>query len=162
MSVRFIYLVLFISLLVVLKTVSAENRPSDGFVDPSSLQVISVSFAADSYSKANYDPFVKVRVYNDSQYEIVRAFIRFILKTDNGRQKVFSERFVKVVNGAMPAFSTQTWLFYPRTSSFWALHNIPPDAEIEAKVEKVFCAKKNSPWQYEHEFKYPARHDMFY
>ncbi len=155
----FVFMALPLSLIV---TAKASNNPKDGFVDPGKLQVISASFAADPYSKANYDSFIKAEDYNDSEYKIVRALVSFTLTCDNGSRRVFRESFVKVISGGMPAYSTQTWLFYPRNASFWALHNIPYDAQIEAKVEKVFCAKKNSPWQYEHEFKYPQHHDMFY
>jgi hypothetical protein len=149
-------------LLAMGRTGAQEANPLYGFVDPESLQVISANFSADPYSKANYDPFIKVRVYNDSPFEVVRAFIRFTISCDNGKRRVFSEVFERVVSGGMPAYSTQTWLFYPRNASFWAMHNIPYDAKINAVVEKVFCPKKNSPWQYEHEFSYPTRHDMYY
>lgn len=148
--------------LLVLKNTRAEQRVQEGFVEPDKLRIISADFAADPYSKANYDSFLKIRVYNESRYDIVRAFIRFKLVCDNGTREVFSERFEKVISGGMPAYSSQVWLFYPRNASFWAMHNIPYDAEIVATVEKVFCPKKNSPWQYEHEFKYPSRHDMYY
>jgi len=153
---------LFVSVLSLDYIEASEESPLYGFVNPESLQVVSADFSADPYSKANYDPFIKIRVYNDSGFEITRAFIRFTITCDEGKRKVFSERFEKVVNGSMPPNSSQVWLFYPRNSSFWAMNNIPYDAKITATVEKVFCPKKNSPWQYEYQFDFPTRHDMYY
>lgn len=159
----FWFLVVIFMLPATLQQICAgEESPLYGFVDPDSLQIVSAHFSADPYSKSNYDSFIKVRVYNDSAFEVVRAYIRFTITCDDGKRKVFSERFVKHISEGMKAYSTQVWLFYPRNASFWAMHNIPYDAKITVTVEKVFCPKKNSPWQYEHKFDYPARHDMYY
>lgn len=156
-------IVLLMVMVVAMGRTRAEDAdPRYGFVDPESLQVVSVHFSADPYSKSNFDPFIKIRVYNDSPFEIVQAFVNCTISCDDGKRRVFSEVFRRVISGGMPAYSSQTWLFYPRNASFWAMKNIPYDAKITAVVEKVFCPKKNSPWQYEHDFAYPSRHDMYY
>lgn len=162
---KMLFLVLFVSMVGVFyagNTSLAEETPLYGFVPPESLQVVSARFSADPYSKSNYDPFIKVDVYNDSPQVITRAFIRFKITCDNDKREIFSEKFLKVCSGGMPAYSSAVWLFYPRNSSFWALHNLPYDSQISATVEKVFCPKKNSPWQHEFKSDYPTRHDMYF
>ncbi|GAB4271513.1 MAG: hypothetical protein Kow0029_09280 [Candidatus Rifleibacteriota bacterium] len=145
-----------------LKELYAETSPLYGYVEPDSLEITSVEFSADSYSKSNYDPFIRLGVYNNSPYNLVRAFIKFRITCDDGKREVFSERFVKFISGSMPAYSSAVWFFYPRNSSFWAMHNIPYDAKISATVEELHCPKQNTPWQYEFKHDYPSRHDMFY
>jgi len=143
--------------------VSADEVKEDtstGFVDPALLEIITVEFAADPYPRANYDPFIKIRVFNNSPEVITRAFIDVEFTADEGKHRLFSERFVQIVNGGMRPYTTAVWLFYPRGSSAMALKGLPRDTMISASVHKVFCPKKNSPWQYEHKFNYPTRHDF--
>ncbi|NCB40120.1 MAG: hypothetical protein EOM80_15275 [Erysipelotrichia bacterium] len=140
----------------------AEENEKSGFVDPALLEIISVEFAADPYSKANYDPFVKVRVFNNSSQTITRAILDIKLTADYGKQKLLTERFIEIISGGMRPYTTAVWKFYPRGSSAMALKGLPRDAAISASVYKVFCPKQNSPWQYEHKFAYPKRHDMAY
>lgn len=132
----------------------------NGFVEPSLLDIISVEFAADPYSKANYDPFVKVRVYNNSPEVLTRAFIDVEFTADEGKLRIFRDRFVQIIDGGMRPYSSANWLFYPRGSSAMAVKGLPRDTKITASVYKLFCPKKNSPWQYEHKFAYPKRHDF--
>ncbi|MBU1105175.1 MAG: hypothetical protein KKB51_00805 [Candidatus Riflebacteria bacterium] len=133
-----------------------------GFVEPELLEIISVEFAADPYSRANYDPFVKMRVFNNSPETITRAFVKVTVSADRGRFKLFTDRFVQIVDGGLRPYSSDVWKFYPRGSSAMALKGLPRDATITAVVETVFCPKKNSPWHYEHKFDYPKRHDFAY
>ncbi len=140
--------------------VDARSDERGGFVKPELLEVLTAEFAADPYSKANYDPFIKVRVANNSGQVITRAFIRFDFTADKGRHKLFSERFVQIVNGGMQPYTAGVWKFYPRGSSALALKGLPRDTVVKATVEKVFCPKKNSPWHYEHKFACPERHDF--
>lgn len=139
---------------------SANENTSNGFVSPSLLEVMTVEFAADPYSKANYDPFIKLRVYNNSPEVITRAYIDIEFTADSGRHLLFREKFVQIVNGGLRPYSYAEWKFYPRGSSAIALKGLPRDTQASARVDKLFCPKKNSPWQYEHRFKYPARHDF--
>lgn len=139
---------------------SSNENTSNGFVSPSLLEIITVEFAADPYSKANYDPFIKMRVYNNSPEVITRAYIDVEFSADSGRQRLLREKFVQIVNGGLRPYSYAEWKFYPRGSSAIALKGLPRDTRVSATVDKLFCPKKNSPWQYEHKFKYPARHDF--
>lgn len=132
----------------------------NGFVDPALLEIISVEFAADPYSKANYDPFIKVKVFNNSPEVITRAFIDVEFSADEGKLRIFRDRFVQIVDGGMRPYSSADWLFYPRGSEAMALKGLPRDATVSVSVHKLFCPKKNSPWQYEHKFNYPKRHDF--
>ncbi len=133
-----------------------------GIVENDLLEIISVEFAADPYSRANYDPFVKVKVFNNSAETITRAFIKVTVSADKGRFKLFTDRFVHIVNGGLRPYASAVWKFYPRGSSAMAIKGLPRDATITADVEKLFCPKKNSPWHYEHTFSYPQRHDFAY
>ncbi|MGM0601237.1 MAG: hypothetical protein ACQETH_15615 [Candidatus Rifleibacteriota bacterium] len=123
-----------------------------------SLQIVSAKFAADPYSKAGYEPFIKLRVYNDSPKRIYSAIINCRL-ISNGRE-VYSELFTKHLSGGLPAYASQVWIFFPRRGSFWSQQNIPYDAIVEAEVEKIFYPTSNSPWQPEYEFDYPSRVDL--
>jgi hypothetical protein len=122
------------------------------------LQIVSAKFAADPYSKAGYEPFIKLRVYNDSPKTITSAIINCRL-VSNGRE-VYSEQFSKYLSGGLPAYASQVWFFFPRRGSFWGQQNIPYDAVVEAEVEKTFCPPSNTPWQPEYEFDYPSRVDL--
>lgn len=138
----------------------SEETTKNGFVDPALLEIITVEFAADPYSRANYDPFIKLRVFNNSPEVITRAFIDVEFTADDGNHKLFKENFVQIINGGMRPFSTAVWTFYPRGSSAIALKGLPRDTRVTASVDKLFCPKKNSPWHYEHRFDYPERHDF--
>lgn len=122
------------------------------------LQIVTADFAADPYSKPGYQPFIKLRVYNDSPKTITSAIINCRL-VSNGRE-VYSERFTKYVSGGLPPYASQVWFFFPRSGSFWSQQNIPYDAAVEAEVEKTFCPPVNTPWQPEYEFDYPSRVDL--
>lgn len=138
---------------------ASQEDGKSGFVDPALLEIITVEFAADPYSRSNYDPFIKLRVFNNSSDVITRAFIDIKLTADGGNHQLMKERFIRIVDGGMRPYTSAVWKFYPRGSSAMALKGLPRDAEISASVYKVFCPKKNSPWQYEHKFNYPERHD---
>lgn len=153
-----VFSVLLIAVGLNYKPVKADTRY--GIVENDLLEIISVEFAADPYSRANYDPFVKVKVFNNSAETITRAFIKVTVSADKGRFKLFTDRFVHIANGGLRPYTTDVWKFYPRGSSAMAIKGLPRDATIAAAVEKVFCPKKNSPWQYEHTFSYPQRHDF--
>jgi len=140
--------------------VDADTRY--GFVEPELLEIVSVEFAADPYSKANYDPFVKLKVFNNSPEMITRAFVKVTVSADRGRYKLFTDRFVQIVDGGLRPYTSAVWKFYPRASSALALKLLPRDASISAVVEQLFCPKKNSPWNYEYKFDYPKRHDFAY
>lgn len=142
--------------------VDARSDERGGFVKPELLEVITAEFAADPYSKANYDPFIKVRVANNSTQVITRAFIKFDFTADKGRHKLFSEKFVHIVDGGMQPYTADVWKFYPRGSSALALKGLPRDTVVRATVEKVFSPKRNSPWHYEHKFDIPKRHDFYH
>lgn len=142
--------------------VDARSDERGGFVDPQNLEIITAEFAADPYSKANYDPFIKVRVANNSDRVLTRAYITFTFSADKGKHRLFSEQFVQIINGGMRPYTTAEWKFYPRGSSALALKGLPRDTVVEGKVEKLFCPKKNSPWHYEHQFNLPQRHDFAY
>lgn len=139
---------------------SDQETTKNGFVDPALLEIITAEFAADPYSRANYDPFIKLQVFNNSPEVITRAFIEAEFTADDGNRKLFKDNFVQIVNGGMRPYTTGVWKFYPRGSSAIALKGLPRDTKISASVKKVFCPKKNSPWQYEHKFAYPTRHDF--
>lgn len=156
----FICLAFILSISLLNPTADARSDERGGFVDPSLLEIGSAEFAADPYSKANYDPFIKIKVVNNSASVITRAFINCSFTADNGKHKLFSERFVQIVDGGLKPYAVATWLFYPRGSSALALKGLPRDTRVVATVEQVFCPKKNSPWQYEHKFNYPKRHDF--
>lgn len=158
----FVCLTVVMSFFMFNQQVDARTDERGGFVEPSLLEVSSVEFAADPYSRANYDPFIKVKVVNNSGSVVTRAYINFAFTADQGKHKLFSESFVQIVNGGLKPYTTATWKFYPRGSSALALKGLPRDTRIAATVEKVFCPKKNSPWQYEHKFSYPQRHDFAY
>ncbi len=140
------------------RAVDADTRY--GFVEPSLLEIISVEFAADPYSRANYDPFVKMKVFNNSPETITQAYIKVTVSADKGRFRLFTDRFRHIANGGLRPYTSDVWKFYPRGSSQMALKGLPRDATITAEVEQVFCPKKNSPWHYEHKFDYPQRHDF--
>lgn len=142
------------------ESAGVAETTKNGFVDPALLEIITVEFAADPYSRANYDPFIKLRVFNNSPEVLTRVFIDVEFTADEGNHKLFRDKFVQIINGGMRPFSTAVWKFYPRGSSAIALKGLPRDTKISASVNKVFCPKKNSPWQYEHKFNYPARHDF--
>jgi hypothetical protein len=152
--------IVFVLLALQMHRVHAQTEEKYGFVDPALLEIVTAEFAADRYPRANYDPFIKVRVANNSGSVITRAYLRFVFTADNGKQKLFSERFVQIVDGGMAPYSTAVWKFYPRPGSAMVLKGLPRDTAISCQVEKVFCPKKNSPWQYEHRFAYPQRHDF--
>lgn len=158
-------LIFVVSVLVIALAWSYQPANADtryGIVEPELLEIIGVEFAADPYSRANYDPFVKMRVFNNSPETITRAFVKVTVSADKGRFRLFTDRFVQIVNGGLRPYTSDVWKFYPRGSSAMALKGLPRDAVITAVVEKVFCPKKNSPWQYEHKFDYPQRHDFAY
>lgn len=143
-------------------SVDARTDERGGFVDPAKLEIISAEFAADPYSKANYDPFIKVKVANNSSSVLTRAYITFTFSADEKKHRLFSENFVQIIDGGMRPYTTAEWKFYPRGSSALALKGLPRDTIVEARVDKLFCPKKNSPWHYEYKFNYPQRHDFAY
>ena len=154
----FVFSVLVMALVWSRGLVSADTRY--GIVENELLEIISVEFAADPYSRANYDPFVKMKIFNNSPETITRAFVKVTVSADKGRFRLFTDRFVHIPNGGLRPYTSDVWKFYPRGSSAMAIKGLPRDATITAEVEKVFCPKKNSPWQYEHKFAYPQRHDF--
>lgn len=136
----------------------ARETLNEGFVEPHLLEILTAEFAADPYSKKNYDPFIKLRVYNASSERVTRAFLKCKLVAD-GRE-VLSTRLVKIPAQYLKPYSATTWLIYPKAASAWGLQRIPPDAELQVEVEKVFCPKRNSPWQPEYNFRIPRRRDF--
>lgn len=136
----------------------ARETLSEGFVEPNLLEIHTAEFAADPYSRKNYDPFIKLRVYNASSERITRAFLKCTLVAD-GRE-VLSTRFVKIPSQYLKPYSATTWLIYPKAASAWGLKQVPRDAELRVEVEKVFCPKRNSPWQPEYNFRIPKRRDF--
>lgn len=131
---------------------------NEGYVEPHLLEVHSAEFAADPYNVSAYDPFIKLRVYNNSTERINRAF--FLLRLVADGREVLSTRFVKIPRTYLQPYTTATWLLHPRGSSAWAMRSIPSDAKLEVEVQKVFCPKRNSPWQPEFNFQIPRRRDF--
>ena len=139
--------------------VDAEENLNSGYAPVESLEIISADFAFDPYSKENYDPVIKVKVFNDSNFLIHRVLLNVDLKADNGKFHIFSDRFVQYISGGIKPYQTQVFMIYPGRSSFWKMRNIPYDTQIEVKVDEVFIPNKNSPWQHEFEFNIPSRVD---
>ena len=160
-SLRMAILLLFIFVVFIfLCTVSASDlRIEEGKMAPEKLEIISAAFAFDPYSKANYDPFIKIRVFNSSEITITRALLKVTIKCDEGRELLFNDRFFYYANGGLKPNQAAVWILNPTNSSIWAMHNIPYDASIEVEVEKLQCPKKNTPWQPEYEHRLPKRHD---
>lgn len=154
--------ILVFSLLPISHAFDNSKERKNGFVSPDKLEIISSAFAADPYSKAQYDPIIKIRVYNNSTAVITRAFMNVVLKSDDGKTTVYSEKFMKIINGGLKPYSYAMLRLYPKTSGFWAMHNIPYDASLEVSTYKLFCPKGNSPWNHEFKFRIPDRYDYSY
>lgn len=140
--------------------VDAEEGLKSGVAPNDTLEIISADFAFDPYSKANYDPVIKIKAFNNSNFLIHRTILNVDLKADNGKFHIFSDKFVQYVSGGIKPYQTQIFMIYPGRSSFWKMRNIPYDTQIEVSVEKVFIPKKNSPWQHEYDFDIPMKVDF--
>lgn len=153
-SFKIAFFALAVGLLWGFSPLFAEPDLRNGYLSPECLEIAEVSFAADPYSKAAYDPFIKMRVLNNSSETITKAIIIVEVTADNGKMRLFKDKLAVTPNGALKAYGTDVWLLYPPLSSEIALKGLPRDARITAYAEKVLCKKRNSPWFYEHKFNY--------
>lgn len=141
--------------------VFSDNK-SNGIVSADKLEIVSFGLAADPYSKSAYESFIKLKVYNNSDSTITRAFFKVCIKSGKDAETVYTEKFMKPIDGGLDPYSFTTINLYPKNSSFWALHNIPKNSKLLVETYKLFSPKANSPWHYEYKFNYPDRKDYSY
>lgn len=162
-------LLLFLFTLQAAFAVAQEGQTEDstspakhGEVPSQYLLVISEKFFKDPYSRAAYDPAISLLVQNLSQERITAAIIRLTVTCDGGKRRLFEDRFIHYPDRVVNPGEIVRWELFPRNDGKWGMTDFPYDAQLKVSFDKVYCPKKNAPYQHEFQFSTPQRRDYAY